>query len=565
MPWLESYPEHVDWAAPISEEPLTATLDRAVERHGRRSCIDFLGKTYTYRRVGDLVDRAASGFQALGVARGVQVGILLPNTPYFVICYYAVLKAGGTVVNFNPLYVEEEIERQIEDSQTQIMVTLDLGILLPKVSAALDKTGLKQVVVCPMADILPFPKNLLFAVLKRGETARVPKDGRHLRFADLVANDGVFEPAEIRPREDIAVLQYTGGTTGVPKGAMLTHANVAANAHQIELWNPEAAEGRERILGVLPLFHVLAMTAVMNHGIRTGAELVLRPRFELDDTLEVMHEKRPTFFVGVPTIYNAINHHPRLDKYDLSSLKLCISGGAALPLEAKRAFEALTGCHLLEGYGLSETSPAATCTPVRGEAKEGSIGLPFPGTIIEVHDLEEPGRKLPTGEKGEICIRGPQVMAGYWNRPEATAETIVDGALHTGDVGYMDADGHTFLVDRIKDLIICSGYNVYPRVLEEAIYRHEAVAEVTVIGVPDDYRGEAPKAFVRLKEGRGLTAAELLDFLADKLSKIELPEYVEFRDELPKTQIGKLSKKELVAEELAKREAAGPERGDPQI
>jgi long-chain acyl-CoA synthetase len=342
---------------------------------------------------------------------------------------------------------------------------------------------------------------------------------------------------------------------------MLTHANVAANAHQVELWNPIELEGQERILGILPLFHVLAMTAVMNHGIRTGAELVLRPRFKLEDTLEVMHDKRPTYFVGVPTIYNAINHHPRLDKYDLSSLKLCISGGAALPVEVKRDFEALTGCHLLEGYGLSESSPAATCTPVLGGAKEGSIGLPFPGTIIEIHDLEEPGRKLPTGERGEVCIRGPQVMAGYWNRPEATARTIVDGALHTGDVGYMDADGHTFLVDRIKDLIICSGYNVYPRVLEEAIYRHDAVAEVTVIGVPDDYRGEAPKAFVRLKEGMSLSAGELLEFLADKLSKIELPEEIEFRDELPKTMIGKLSKKELVAEEKAKREAAGSGSG----
>ena len=555
MPWLESYPEHVDWAVPITDEPLTATFDRAVERYGARSCIDFLGKTYSYRQVGELVDRAAKGFQALGVGRGVQVGMLLPNTPYFVICYYAVLKAGGTVVNFNPLYVEEEIARQIEDSGTRIMVTLDLRILLPKVSATLERTGLKRVVVCPMADILPFPKNILFTLFKRGETAGVPRDGRHLRFAELTANDGAFEPVEIRPREDIAVLQYTGGTTGVPKGAMLTHANVAANAHQVELWNPDAAVGEWRILGILPLFHVLAMTAVMNIGIRVGAELILRPRYELEDTLEVIHEKRPTYFVGVPTIYNAINHHPRLDRYDLSSLKVCISGGAALPLEVKRAFEALTGCHLLEGYGLSETSPAATCNPRVGETKDGSIGLPFPGTVIEIHDLEEPGRKLPPGERGEVCIRGPQVMAGYWNRPEATAEAIVDGALRTGDVGYMDEDGHTFLVDRIKDLIICSGYNVYPRVLEEAIYRHEAVAEVTVIGVPDDYRGEAPKAFVRLKEHMTLTAAELLSFLEDKLSKIEMPEEIEFRAELPKTQIGKLSKKELVAEELAKREA----------
>jgi long-chain acyl-CoA synthetase len=534
-PWLKAYPEHVDWATPISEEPVTQVFDRVVARHGDRLCIDFLDKTYSYRRVGELVKRAAKGF---------------------VICYYAVLKAGGTVVNFNPLYVAEEIERQIADSETQIMVTLDLRAMLPKVSAALDTTGLKQVVVCPMADILPFPKNYLFAFVRRGEVARAPRDGRHLRFAELIDNDAEPAPVALRPREDIAVLQYTGGTTGVPKGAMLTHANVAANAHQVQLWNPEAAEGEERVLGVLPLFHVLAMTAVMNHAIRMGGALILRPRFELDDTLRMIDEKHPGYFAGVPTIYNAINHHPRLARYDLSSLKLCISGGAALPVEVKRDFERLTGCCLIEGYGLSECSPAATCTPIAGAVKEGSIGLPLPGTIIEVHDLKQPGRTLPPGEKGEICIRGPQVMAGYWNRPEATAQTIVGDALHTGDVGYMDEDGYVFLVDRIKDLIICSGYNVYPRVLEEAIYRHDAVAEVTVIGVPDDYRGEAPKAFVRLKADRTLTAAELLSFLEDKLSKIEMPEYIELRNELPKTQIGKLSKKELVAEELARRKVA---------
>ena len=552
-PWLKSYPGHVDWATPISEEPVTAVFDRVVARHGERRCIEFLGKTYSYRRVGELVDRAAAGLQALGVERGVRVGLLLPNAPYFVICYYAILKAGGTVVNFNPLYVAEEIARQIEDSRTRIMVTLDLRLLLPKASAALETTGLKQVVVCPMADILPFPKNYLFAFVRRGEVARVPNDGRHLQFSELIDNRGAATPVALRPHEDIAVLQYTGGTTGIPKGAMLTHANVAANAHQIQIWNPDPAEGQERILGVLPLFHVLAMTAVMNHGIRIGAELILRPRFELDDTLKLMHDQRPTMFAGVPTIYNAINRHPRLDRYDLSSLQLCISGGAALPVEVKREFERLTGCRIIEGYGLSECSPAVTCTPVAGGAKEGSIGLPVPGTVVEVHDLEQPGRLLPPGEKGEICVRGPQVMAGYWNRPEETAQTMVDGALRTGDVGYMDEDGHVFLVDRIKDLIICSGYNVYPRVIEEAIYRHNAVAEVTVIGVPHDYRGEAPKAFVSLKPHTTLTAAELLSFLEDKLSKIEMPAYIEFRDELPKTRIGKLSKKELVAEELAKR------------
>ena len=561
VPWLASYPDGVDWAAPISEEPLTEAFDRTVAAHGEWACIDFLGKVYSYREIGALVNRAAKGLQELGVSRGVNVGLLLPNTPYFVICYYAILKAGGTVVNFNPLYVQEEIDRQAEDSQTRIMVTLDVQALLPKASAARANTGLEKVVVCSMAQALPFPKNLLYPIAKRKDVARVPKDGHHLDFAALIANDGAYEPVQIRPREDVAVLQYTGGTTGTSKGAMLTHANIAVNARQVRMWNPDAGEEQERILAVLPFFHVFAMTVAMNQAALSGAEMVLLPRFELDATLKLIQTKRPTMFPGVPTIYNAINHHPALDRHDLSSIDLCISAGAPLPREVRDAFEKRTGCRLLEGYGLTEASPTVTCNPVQGGGKPGSVGVPMPGTTVEIHDMDNPGRTLPPGEKGEICVRGPQVMAGYWNRPEETARALAGGVLHTGDVGTMDADGYLFLVDRIGDLIICSGLNVYPGAIEAAIYRHPAVLEVTVIGVPDDYRGEAPKAFVRLKQGAELGAEELLEFLQDKLARFELPRDVEFRDELPKTFIGKLSKKELVAEELAKRApAAGGDR-----
>jgi long-chain acyl-CoA synthetase len=552
-PWLASYPDGIDWAAPISEEPLTVAFDRTVASHGEWRCIDFLGKMYSYREIGALVNRAAKGLQELGVSRGVNVGLLLPNTPYYVICYYAILKAGGTVVNFNPLYVQEEIDRQVEDSQIRIMVTLDLQALLPKASAARAKTGLERVVVCSMAQALPFPKNLLFPVAKRKDVARMPKDDHHLDFAALIANDGGYEPVQIRPREDVAVLQYTGGTTGVSKGAMLTHANIAANARQLRIWNSEAGEGQERTLAVLPFFHVFAMTVAMNQAVLTGAEMILLPRFELDAALKLIHSKRPTMFPGVPTIYNAINHHPALDRHDLSSIKLCISGGAPLPREVRDAFEKRTGCSLVEGYGLTEASPVVTCNPLRGEGKPGSIGLPIPGTTVEIHDMDNPGRTLPPGEKGEICVRGPQVMAGYWNRPEETETALAGGVLHTGDIGTMDQDGYVFLADRIKDLIICGGFNVYPGAVEAAIYRHPSVAEVTVIGVPDDYRGEAPKAFVRLKDATEVGAEELLEFLSDKLARFELPREIEFRDELPKTMIGKLSKKELVAEELAKR------------
>ena len=346
------------------------------------------------------------------------------------------------------------------------------------------------------------------------------------------------------------MLQYTGGTTGVPKGAMLTHANLAANRAQVTRWTPELRMGQEVVLGVLPLFHVFAMTVVMNLAIEAAACMILLPRFDLTQVLKTIHTKKPTLFPGVPTIFTAINNFAHTDKYDLSSLEVCISGGAPLPVEVKAAFEGRTGCTVVEGYGLSESSPVVTCNPLVGANKPGSIGLPLPGTTIEVHDLENPERRMPQGAKGEICVRGPQVMAGYWNRPEETAEVLRNGLLRTGDVGYLDEEGYVYLVDRLKDVILCKGYNVYPRNIEEAIYAHGAVAEVTVIGIPDPLRGQSPKAFVRLKEGESLTEDELRAFLGPKISPVEIPREIEFRDELPKTMIGKLSKKELVAEEM---------------
>lgn len=552
--WEVSYPAGVDWAEPIPARPLYSIFDEAVAQFAGRPCVDFLGRRYTYGEISDLVNRAAKGFQRLGVARGTRVGLCLPNSPYYLVCYFAVLKLGGIVVNFNPLYVERELATQIIDSQTEIMVTLDLAALYDKVAKMFDQAGLGQIVVCRMADILPQPKRLLFSVLKRGELAAIPADSRNVRFADLIENDGRYQPVDVDPGE-VAVLQYTGGTTGVPKGAMLTHANLLANTVQVFRWFPGLQRGEERLLGVLPFFHVFAMTVVMNLGIAAGAELILLPRFELEMLLKTIHKRRPTLFPGVPTIYTAINNAPTLKKYDLSSIKFCISGGAPLPVEVKHEFEKLTGCNLVEGYGLTEASPVTNCNPIGGIDKAGSIGIPLPGTIIEIRSPDDPGKLMPTGEKGEVCVVGPQVMAGYWKRPDDTAKTIVDGRLRTGDIGYMDGDGYVFLVDRIKDVILCGGYNVYPRNVEEAIYLHPAVVEVIVIGVADAYRGQAPKAFVRLRDDATCTEKELKDFLADKLSKIELPREIEFRAELPKTMIGKLSKKELVAEEQAK--AAG--------
>ncbi len=542
----------------VPVHPVHALLEQAVRRHPERPAVDFLGKRYSYGEIGDLTRRAARGFQLLGVRKGTRVGLCLPNTPYFVICYYAILMAGGVVVNFNPLYVERELKHQIDDSGVSIMVTLDLKQIYPKVAALLEDSCLERIVTCPMSAILPSVKSLLFSVLKRSELADIPDNLAHVPFSRLVDNDGRVRSAEIEPSRDLAVLQYTGGTTGVPKGAMLTHANLVANAEQLWRWMPPQAgdRGQDRMLGVLPLFHVFAMTVVMNLGVRMGAELILVPRFELKQVLKLIAKKRPTLFPGVPTIYTAINQAVGESGLDLSSIRICISGGAPLPVEVRSRFEALTGCSLVEGYGLSESSPVATCNPIGGVAKSASIGIALDWTTIEIRDPVTGALVETVGERGEICVRGPQVMAGYWKRPDDTSAVIIDGALRTGDIGYRDEDGYLFLVDRIKDVILCGGFNVYPRVLEEALYQHPAVAEAVVIGIPDPYRGQAPKAFVRLKDGIDASPEELKAYLATQVSRIEMPKAVEIREQLPKTMIGKLSKKELVAEEAAAAETS---------
>ncbi|WP_207461148.1 long-chain fatty acid--CoA ligase [Azospirillum sp. SYSU D00513] len=556
-PWTASYPKDVDWNTPIPAVPVTDLLDESARRFPDRPCLDFLGKRYRYAEVAALVDRAARGFQKAGVVKGTRVGLFLPNSPYFIIGYYAILKAGGTVVNFNPLYAERELRHQIADSGVELMVTLDLHQLYDKIAPHLGEARLRRLVVCPMAGILPFPKNWLFGLFKRKEVARIPRDDRHLTFAALTRNDGRPEPVALDPKEDVAVLQYTGGTTGVPKGAMLTHANVVANAFQAEAWYSDAKPGDERVLGVLPLFHVFAMTAVMNLGLRLGAEIVLLPRFDLLQVMKTIQESKITFFPLVPTIVTSILRHKDLKAYDLSSLSFCISGGAPLPVEVMHAFERSTSCDLVEGYGVSEASPVACCNPKNGVRKKGSIGLPFPGTVVEIVSTEEPRNVLPVGERGEICVRGPQVMKGYWNKPEENALSLQGGRFHTGDIGVMDEEGYVYILDRIKDLILCGGFNVYPRNVEEAIYLHPAVAECIVAGVPDQYRGQTVKAYIRLHEGRKLTKSELTTFLKDKLSPVEIPKFVEFRDSLPKTLIGKLSRKAILEEEEARRAASG--------
>ncbi len=555
--WEKSYPPGVSWGAPLPPPiALDELLAKAAERWPTKVALDFYDRTFTYRELHDLTRRAAKGFQALGVGPGVNVGLHLPNTPHYVICFFAVLMAGGRVVNFSPLAAPRELKHQLVDSEAQVMVTLGLPTLYPQLAALKGEGMLRALVVCGLEDFLPAAAVRAFV----GPPAdRVAGPGRELDFAELIANDGAYRPHPHGDLADeVAVIAYTGGTTGAPKGAMLTHANFSAVIHARDRWvGSSDAESGDKALVVLPLFHIFGLSFILLLGVATGTELVMHIRFDPDRVLADIQRKKVTTFSGVPTMYAALVHHPKIKEFDLSSLRLCGSGGAPLPVEILQRFKELTGVTPQEGYGLTETAPLGTMQPAEREPRPGTVGVPAPHTVIEIVDLETGMTVLPIGEKGEICFRGPQVMKGYWKKPEATTEAFRGGRFHTGDIGYIDQDGYVTLVDRKKDMILSGGFNVFPRNIEEAIYEHPAVAEVTVIGVPDSYRGQSAKAFIALKPGApAFTYDELKAFLGDKLAKYEMPTEMEIRATLPKTPVGKLSKKELVEEELAKRQAA---------
>ena len=550
---IASVPQ-LDWEPPV--KLVGELLSDTVRDHGRAPGVDFLGRCWSWGQIGDLVTRAARGLQDLGLQKGDRLVLCLPNTPHYIALYYAAARIGVVVVNCNPLYTPRELAHLLEDSGAVAIAVPDIAEFHGKVIEVAGESALRIVIVCPMDEILPWPKALGWRWFKRKLHARIPKGGiEHIRFAQLALSRADPDPVAIAP-DDLAVLQYTGGTTGTPKAAMLTHRNLTANALQqhrhigIELPPPQ------RTMAVLPFFHVFALTAVLDFSVLIGAELVLLPRFEMKAMHAAMKRKPPTMFFGVPTLFIAMNALPDAEMPDMSRVIACISGGAPLPFDVRDAFEHRTGARICEGYGLTEASPVIACNPVFGEARANSCGVAFPGTVLEIRDPENPSRIMPHGERGEVCARGPQVMAGYWNKPEDTAATFVDGALRTGDVGYFDDDGYLYLVDRIKDVILCGGYNVYPRVIEEAAYANPAIEEAIAIGIPDAYRGQSPKLFVKLHDGAVISPEELRVFLAGMLSKIELPREIEIRDKLPRTMIGKLSKKELVAEEKARADAS---------
>ena len=538
----------------LPREPAFTLLDTAVRHFSANIALDFLGRHYSYAELGRLTDRAAAGLQKLGVAKGVKVGLCLPNCPYFVIMYYAILKTGGTVVNFNPLYTEDEIAAQASETETSLIVSLDVVAIQAKIARLAERGHFSRVIVCSLTAAMPLVKGQLFRLLKRKELASVTQNPPYMTFETLIAGADPLVAVRIDPAHDIAVLQNTGGTTGLPKAAMLTHTNILANVGQARATIDGLQEGQERILAVLPFFHVFAMTAVMNFGLAIGAELLLLPRMDLKLLMRTLRRRRPTLLPGVPTLFTALcNATETARQSELGSIKFGISGGAPIAGETIDRFERLVRRPILEGYGLSEASPVVSFNRA-GASRRGSVGQAVVGTVIEIRNPNHPEEILPQGARGEICVRGPQVMLGYYKRPTETAQVFVEGALRTGDIGYLDADGYLFIVDRIKDLIFCSGYNVYPRVIEEVAYQHAAVQDAVAIGVPDEYRGQSPKLFVTLRPGASATAPDILAFLQEHLNKIECPKSVEIRDSLPKTLVGKLSKKELVAEELKRAE-----------
>ncbi len=535
-PWQSTYPTGLRWDMPIPSTTVDDELRAAVTAHGDRPYLEFGGHVLSFAECDRLVERAASGFRAIGVGPGCHVALHLPNVFQYPIAFFAVLRAGGVVVNLSPLDAAREIAHKLAVGEARIVVSFaGLHAGLPS-----DRPDLTVVIASP-DDFGREPPPL-------GDAGSGP-----VPFSALLAPAPAATEWPTRQPGDLAVLQFTGGTTGQPKAAMLTHANLTAALSIYHLWNTEPDGPREhRVVTVLPLFHIYALSCILLTTLRTGYMLILKPRWDTDDILDTITRLRPTVFFGVPTMYRAMMASPRARETDFSCFSLFSSGGAQLPLELQNGFARLTGQTLYEGWGMTETCSAGTGSP-RDRAKAGAAGVPLPGVLLQIRDLADPHRVLPPGEKGEVCIRGPNVVSGYYRNEAANAESFVDGFFRTGDVGTLDEEGYLFLVDRLKDMIISSGFNVYPRLIEEATLEHPAVAEVTVIGVPDAYRGEKAKAFVVLRpDASPFTLDDLRSFLADKLGRHELPGALEFRDQLPKTAVGKAWKKPLVDEERAR-------------
>lgn len=567
-PWVGKYesgvPEAIEYNGQLTHEMLDASAQTYANQVSTRLLLSYLPlgitvqATQTYAALKDSVDRLAFAFRKIGLQQGDRIAIMLPNIPQQVISFFGALRAGCVVVNTNPTYTPRELGHLLEDSGATAIIVL--SGFYDRVAQVKDDTDLKHVIVTDLPEPLGFPFNKLVEkkVRKAGMMVDVPDGPGVWRFDNLISTSEPDPPSIDVSPDDVVLFQYTGGTTGSPKAAMLTHRNVMSNVQQIEAWYRDLQYGGEKVLGAIPFFHVYGMSVAMLFSIYTGAELIVTPDpRQTDLVLDILQREKVTMYPGIPTMYTAIINHPKVDDADLSSIRACLSGGMSLPGEIQRRFEQITGGKLVEGYGLTETSPVACANPINGMRKEGSIGFPVPSTEVAIVGLDpnEEGKfePVPAGEEGELIIRGPQVMKGYWKRPEETAEAISEeGWFHTGDIARMDEDGCFYIVDRKKDLIIASGYNIVPREVEEVLYTHEKVQEAVVVGVPDEVRGENVKAYIVLKAGQTSTPEEITEFCREQLAPYKVPRLVDFRDELPKSQVGKILRRVLLEEEMQK-------------
>ena len=548
--WAESYAQGVTQHVDYQDILISQYLEQSVKAFPDNPALIFQGYTLTFMQLNDLVCRFAAALKKFGIKKGDSVAILLPNVIPCVVAYYATLKIGGITVFNNPLYADRELEHQFRDSGAKLLITLDL--LADRMIKLREKTDITTIVYTSIGDYLPFIKRLLFPLVAKQKglaKAVAPAPNLH-RFKDLIAKYPPDTGQADITMDDVAMYQYTGGTTGVSKGVMLTHRNISYQVQQLEAWFPEFEKGKETMLGALPFFHVFGMSTSMNFAVKMGWNNVLVPKPQPEALLEAISKAKVSFAPMVPTMYIGILDHPNMEKTDLSSIKGCFSGSAPLPVDVINTFQKKTGGIIVEGFGLTETTPVTHINPFHGKRIVGSIGLPIPDTVCKIVDLKDNTRQMPLGEPGELLIKGPQIMKGYLNQPDATAETITeDGFLCSGDVARMDENGYFYIVDRIKDMILSGGYNVYPRDIDEVLFEHPKILEGCAVGIPHPKRGEAVKAFVTLKQGETMTEKEIIDYCGTKLAKYKLPVVVEFRNKLPKSNVGKILRKDLRAEE----------------
>jgi long-chain acyl-CoA synthetase len=542
-PWYRSYapgvPRHLDYERLTISEALT----RSAERFPEGRAISYMGRSLTFTQLDGLVNGFARALSELGVGRGDKVAVVLPNIPQVIIANMAAYRLGAVVALNNPLYTERELAYQFNDSDAKVAVTL--SVLVPRISGLMEQTGVETVISCQVNTYLPFPKKQLFPLVRKQLYRKVKPGGGVVRFEDIIARHSTGPLEEMSRWEDLSTLIYTGGTTGVAKGVMLSHENISCNVQQFRSWFPDLEEGAEGIIGNFPIFHAAGFTACQNLMLWAGWEHVMIPRPEPETIVELLKKYRPAFLPGVPSIFVGLLAHEEFRKMDLSFIRGFFSGAAPLAADTIADLKELTGATILEVYGMTETSPIATVTPWGGQIKPGTVGCPVPDTEIRIVDLEQGSEDVLAGETGEVLISGPQVMMGYYKKPVETAETLRDGWIHTGDIGFLDQEGYLTIVDRKKDMVISGGYNVYPVEVDNILFDHPQVLEACCVGVPDKYRGESLKAFVVLREGESLGEDEVISFCRSRLAPYKVPREVVFLDELPKSVVGKILRREL--------------------